>query len=137
MVSGEIKIRVSYKDTDRMGIVYHGNYLTYLEMGRVELLRNLGLSYKDIEDQQKVGMPVLGVQISYLKPIYFDELITVKTTLKNLPSARISFDYEVRNQSSVLAVSARVNLSFISLESFRPVRPPQGLLNILKAYFIS
>ena len=118
-----------------MGIVYHGNYLTYFEMGRIELLRKLGLEYKRIEDEQRICMPVLGAQVSYHKPIFFDELAVLKTYLKKMPSARIAFDYELFNQDKILAVSAHIDLSFISKETFRPVRPPQNLLNTLGVYF--
>ncbi len=91
--SDEIEIRVRYGETDQMGYVYHGNYAQYLEMGRIEWLRKLGISYKKMEEEG-IMLPVLSLTINFKKSAYYDDVINVKTQLQKIPSARIEFDYE-------------------------------------------
>lgn len=135
MISKTVNIRVSYKDTDRMGVVYHGNYPTYFEIGRVAFMRSLGYSYKVMEDELKVCMPVRSLEVKYLKPIYFDERITVNTTLKNLPRAKVRFYYQISNEAGSLAVEGTVDLVFVKVTDFTPVRPPPDLIQCLEPYF--
>src|SRR5258706_16447560 len=97
MYNAEISLRVRYGETDQMGYVYYGNYASYFEVARVETLRNLGFSYKAIEESGII-LPVLSYYIKYIKPAYYDDCLTVKTMIKVIPMARIKFEYETYNQ---------------------------------------
>jgi len=92
--SHEIKTRIRYGETDQMGVVYHANYVQFIEMGRTEWLRTLGISYKEMEEAG-VMLPVISIQINYKKSAYYDDVLTVRTTLKKLPSVKIEFEFEI------------------------------------------
>ncbi|MFT7189421.1 MAG: acyl-CoA thioester hydrolase, partial [Sediminicola sp.] len=94
----QISFRVRYGETDQMGVVYHGNYAQYLEMGRVEWLRSLGFSYKKMEEDG-VMLPVISLQLNFKKSAVYDDLITVVTILKKRPSVKIEFDYKIYNEA--------------------------------------
>ena len=96
MISHLTQFRVRYSETDQMGYVYYGNYAQYFEVGRVEWLRNLGFSYKTMENEG-VMLPVINLQINYLKPAKYDNLLTLRTTLVKKPVVRIEFSYELFN----------------------------------------
>ena len=98
MLTRDFKFRVWYKDTDQMGIVHHSNYICYYEAARSELLRSFGSSYADMEEKDGVMMPILEVHSKYLRPAHYDELITVRISLRELPKARITFEYEIYNE---------------------------------------
>ncbi|MCH7414464.1 acyl-CoA thioesterase [Belliella sp. R4-6] len=134
MFKAETQIRVRYAETDQMGYVYYGNYAMYFEVARVEALRSVGFSYKKMEDEG-VMMPVLEQFTKYLKPGKYDELLTVKTTIKEMPGVRISFDYEVFNESEEMITQGKTILTFLKKDTHRPSRPPQYLLDLLKPYF--
>lgn len=130
----ETKIRVRYGETDQMGIVYYGNYALYYETGRVEALRSLGMTYKEMEEDG-VQMPVLEMHCRYLAPALYDELLTVKTMLREMPGARIVFDFELLNETAQLINRGRVTLAFISEKTKRPTRCPQKLTGLLTPFF--
>ena len=132
LYSHEISLRTRYSETDQMGIVYHANYLQYLEMGRVEWLRSLGVSYKDLEDQGWL-LPVIRAELDFKKPATYDEWLTIKTTLINPPQVRISFQYEIRNEAQELLIQAKTTLAFMEKNSFSPVRCPDFILDRLAA----
>ena len=134
MITGEIKLRVRYSDTDQMGYVYYGRYASFYEVARVELFRSLGFSYKKLEEEG-IGMPVSDMDTKYILPIKYDEQIKINTTIENLPSSRISFKYEVYNQNNELANTAKTTLTFINLTNKKPVRMPAELLDIIKNNF--
>ena len=134
MIKGEIKLRVRYSDTDQMGYVYYGRYASFYEVARVELFRNLGFSYKKLEEEG-VGMPVIDLETKYILPIKYDEEITIKTSIKEIPSSRIIFFYEIYNQDNILSNTAKTTLTFINLSSKRPVRTPKELLEKIKDKF--
>ena len=134
MITGEIKLRVRYSDTDQMGYVYYGRYASFYEVARVELFRSLGFSYKKLEEEG-IGMPVIDMETKYILPIKYDEQIKINTTIENLPSSRISFKYEVYNQNNELANTAKTTLTFINLINKKPVRMPAKLLDIIKSNF--
>ena len=134
MITGEIKLRVRYSDTDQMGYVYYGRYAIFYEIARVELFRSLGFSYKKLEEEG-IGMPVIDMETKYILPIKYDEQIKINTTIENLPSSRISFKYEVYNQNNELANTAKTTLTFINLTNKKPVRMPAELLDIIKNNF--
>ncbi len=127
MLEHEISLRVRYGETDQMGVVYHGNYPQYLEMGRVEWLRSLGISYKSMEENG-CFLPVISLCISYKKPTVYDEQIRVLTRLKKIPTVRIAFDYEIRSESGDLLATAETELAFMDSRTRRPMRCPAYLL---------
>ena len=110
----EIQIRVRYGETDQMGVVYHGNYALYLEMGRIEWLRRLGISYKEMEDNG-IMLPVVSLNINYKKSAGYDDVINVKTQLKNKPTAKIEFEYEITNDKGEVLTTASTVLVFIAV----------------------
>lgn len=123
----EISFRVRYSETDQMGVVYHGNYAQYLEMGRVEWLREFGISYKEMEENG-IMLPVISLQVVYKKPAVYDDLITVRTILKKSPTVKIEFDFEIYNEAQELLAEANVVLVFMDMKRNRPVRCPTDLL---------
>nr|WP_314785460.1 thioesterase family protein [uncultured Capnocytophaga sp.] len=125
-------LRTRYAETDQMGVVYYGNYPQYLELGRVEWLRSIGFTYKAMEEEG-VMMPVVSLQIQYKKPALYDELITIRTKLKELPSTKIEFNYEILNEKGELLSTANTVLVFVDARTFRPVRCPEKVLKLIKA----
>ena len=123
----EISFRVRYGETDQMGVVYHGNYAQYLEMGRVEWLREYGVSYKKMEENG-IMLPVISLEVKYKKPALYDDLITVRTILKKTPAVKIEFDFEIYNETRELLAEANVVLVFMDKKKNRPVRCPADLL---------
>ncbi|MEP3209683.1 MAG: thioesterase family protein [Maribacter sp.] len=126
----EISFRVRYGETDQMGVVYHGNYAQYMEMGRVEWLREMGISYKKMEENG-IMLPVISLHVDYKKPALYDDLITVRTILKKTPAVKIEFDFEIYNEAREILVEATVILAFMDMERNRPVRCPQYLLDTI------
>ena len=124
-------LRTRYAETDQMGVVYYGNYPQYLELGRVEWLRAIGLTYKEME-AEGIMMPVVSLQIQYKKPALYDELITIRTKLKDLPSTKIEFDYEILNEKGELLSMANTILVFVDAKTFRPVRCPEKVLDLIR-----
>ena len=127
----EIKIRVRYGETDQMGFVYHGNYAQYLEMGRIEWLRKLGVSYKKMEEEG-ILLPVLSLDINFKKSAYYDDVINVKTQLKKIPTVRIEFDYEITNKKGEIITTANAVLVFVNLKTKKPMRCPKYILDKLQ-----
>ena len=124
-------LRTRYAETDQMGVVYYGNYPQYLELGRVEWLRAIGLTYKEME-AEGIMMPVVSLQIQYKKPALYDELITIRTKLQDLPSTKIEFDYEILNEKGELLSMANTILVFVDAKTFRPVRCPEKVLDLIR-----
>jgi acyl-CoA thioester hydrolase len=124
MKEHEFNVRVRYSETDQMGVVYHGNYAQYFEMGRVEWLRNLGISYKWMEENG-VMLPVVSLNINYKKPARYDDLLTVKTIFKSQTSVKIEFDYEIYNEKMELLTIASSMLVFVDMKTSRPTVPPE------------
>ncbi len=128
----DYELRTRYAETDQMGVVYYGNYPQYLELGRVEWLRSIGFTYKAMEEEG-VMMPVVSLLIQYKKPALYDELITIRTKLKELPSTKIEFDYEILNEKGELLSTANTVLVFVDAKTFRPMRCPEKVLKLIKA----
>jgi acyl-CoA thioester hydrolase len=126
----KIQIRVRYGETDQMGVVYHGNYPLYLEMGRIEWLRKLGVSYKKMEEEG-VMLPVVALQINYKKSMGYDDLITVKTRLKKRPTVKIEFEYEITNENEEVLTTASTTLVFLNKATNRPMKIPQYILDAI------
>jgi len=131
MKSHETKIRVRYAETDQMGIVYHGNYAQYLEIGRIEWLRSLGVSYKKMEEDG-VMLPVISLSLNYKKSVAYDDVIYVKTQLLKMPTASIEFDFEILNEDKEIMTSANVVLAFINIRTMKPIRCPKYILDKLQ-----
>ena len=130
-ITTKTKYRVTYADTDQMGVVYYGNYGRLLEIGRTEMIRELGLPYKELE-KSGIVMPVFSVESKYRNVLKYDELVTIETTLKALPAVRIEFYYRIFNEEGTLAHEAKVVLVFLDMKTNRPVRVPELLLDVLK-----
>ena len=131
LYSHEIQLRVRYAETDQMGMVYYGNYAQYFEVGRVEWLRKLGVSYKSME-AAGVLLPVISLNVNYKKSARYDDLIKVKTQLVKTPSASIEFNYEIRNEAGEILTLGNTVLVFIDVKKNRPTRCPKYLLDKLK-----
>lgn len=125
------KLRVRYGETDQMGIVYYGNYADYLEQGRTEWLRSLGFSYKFMEENN-VHLPVVNLNIDYKQPALYDDIITVTTTLKEIPKVRIEFYYEIHNQDAKLLATATTTLVFVNSTTNKLRKAPDYLLEKLE-----
>ena len=134
MIKAEIELRVRYSDTDKMGFLYYGRYANLYEVGRVELFRSLGFSYRNLEDEG-TGMPVINMESKFIHPIKYDELVKVKTIIKEIPTSIITFDYEVFNENKVLANIGKTELTFINLQNKKVVRLPKKLEEIINKSF--
>ncbi len=134
MYTFETKLRVRYAETDQMGYVYYGNYASYFEVARVEMLRSIGLSYKGMEESG-IMMPVLELKCKYIKPAFYDDLLTVKVIISEIPKTRILFNYEVTNESGALIHLGETTLVFVNMETKRPCNCPDILLNKIIANF--
>ncbi|MFB2117570.1 acyl-CoA thioesterase [Parapedobacter sp. 2B3] len=135
MYTFETTVRIRYAETDQMGYVYYGNYATFYEVGRVELFRSLGFSYKALEDSG-VMMPVLELHSRFLKPSRYDEEITVRTHLKEKPGVKIRFDYELFNQHGELLNTGSTTLVFVDMKRNKPCMAPADFMAHLAAYFV-
>ena len=129
------QVRVRYAETDQMSVVYYGNYAQYFEVGRVESLRNLGITYKDIE-AMGIMMPVIEMHVKYLRPALYDDLLTIKTTLRELPeNHRIEFYQEVFNEAGKLLTVGRVVLYFLNSSTKEKTSMPDELKSKLEVFF--
>ena len=131
MYKNKTKLRVRYSETDKMGVVYHGNYIQYFEVGRVEYMRNIGVVYAELE-KGGLGMPVVNINIDYLLPVQYDEKLTIETWVESLPTSKIIFHNQAYDASGKLVCKAKVTLVFIN-KDFRPVKSPEVVIKALKA----
>jgi acyl-CoA thioester hydrolase len=136
MLSSETKVRVRYGETDKMSYVYYGNYATYYEVGRVEWLREMGLNYKNMEESG-IMLPVVKFEINYFKPAFYDDLLTIKTIVTELPSSKIKFDYECYNEHAELLNKGHTTLVFVDMKTGKATRAPEYLLEKLRPSFIN
>ena len=120
------ELRVRYGETDQMSYVYYGNYAQYFEMGRVEWLRNFGVSYKSMEENG-IMLPVLNLNVNYLKPAKYDDLLKLKTTLIKKPGVKIEFNFEIFNEENILLTTGYTSLVFIDMKKNKPIRCPEYL----------
>ncbi len=135
MFTSDTQIRVRYAETDQMGVVYHSNYFPYFESARAESIRQLGLTYADME-KMGVIMPVIDVHCRYLRPAKYDDLLTVKTMLKELPvHHKIEFHHEVYNEQNELLAVGKLILYFMEARSMKRTTMPAELLEKLEPYF--
>jgi acyl-CoA thioester hydrolase len=135
MFTHETQVRVRYGETDQMGYLYYGNYALYYEVGRVEMLRSLGLTYREMESSLGIMMPVMSLQMRYVRPALYDELITIRTTLRELPTSTITFYHELFNEKKKLLNGGSVKLCFVEMATNKTVAPPQYMTDKLKDFF--
>ena len=124
------KVRVRYGETDQMGVVYHGNYAQYFELARTEWLRNLGVTYKDME-LQGIKLPVIVLNFNFLKPARYDDIITIEVELVKKPMVKIDFAYIIRNEQNEVLCTGNSTLAFMNAETNKPTACPDYILNKL------
>jgi acyl-CoA thioester hydrolase len=134
MFTFETNIRVRYAETDQMGYVYYGNYATYYEVARVEMLRSLDFSYKELETSG-VMMPVLELKCKYIRPARYDDLLTILVKIEKRPSTRMIFNYEIKNQEGTLINIGETTLVFIDMKTGKVCEIPAVMENLLGKYF--
>ena len=135
MYKHSIEIRVRYGETDRMGYVYYGNYALYYEQARTEALRELGVTYKSLEDNG-ILMPVLDFTIKYIKPAYYDNLLKVTVSIPNLPTAaRMLFKYDCEDFDGNILNIGSTTLVFVDKATNKPTRAPEQLLAVMRKFY--
>ncbi|MFB1039164.1 MAG: acyl-CoA thioester hydrolase [Urechidicola sp.] len=127
MKKSSTKTRVRYSETDQMGVVYHGNYAQFFEIGRTEWLRSLGVTYKDME-MNGIILPVVSLNLIFIKSALYDDILTIHTYLKKEPMVKIEFNYEIKNQLDELICTGSSVLAFIDTKNMKPTRCPDYLL---------
>jgi acyl-CoA thioester hydrolase len=135
MYTSETHVRVRYGETDQMGYVYYGNYAMYYEVGRVESLRQLGLSYKELEEMG-VMMPVLENKSTFLSPALYDDLLKIVTIIRVRPGVKITFEYEIFNGQEKLIHKGETTLAFVQKSNGKPCRPPEVFQKVLAPFFL-
>ena len=136
MITDLFQFRPAYGDVDQMGYVYHANYLKYCHQARNELLRKLDLD-EVILEKNKIILPVISFNINYKKPAHFDEVITIKTTIKEMPNIRFNFEFEIKNEQNILLSKAKSTIVFANSQSRLPKNIPSFIEQILKPKFKS
>jgi len=135
MFSHKTLIRVGYTDTDQMGFLHHSKYVVFCETARIEAMRELGACYKETEDRG-IFMPVISMNFNFIRPAFYDDLLTVKTILREMPRARMKFEYEFYNESGIKTTTAEVTLAFMNNKTRKACLPPDFLLESLNKYFL-
>ena len=130
MKKSSTKTRIRYSETDQMGVVYHGNYAHFFEIGRTEWLRSLGVTYKDME-MNGIILPVISLKCNFIKSALYDDVLTITTFLKKKPMVKIEFDYKIVNQNDELICTGNSVLAFINSKTMKPTRCPDYLLKRL------
>jgi acyl-CoA thioester hydrolase len=134
MYVAETKVRVRYGETDQMGYVYYGNYPLYYEVARTDMIRKLGWPYKKLEESG-IMLPVLSLNVKYIKPAFYDDVLTVKTKVIKLPETRIDFEYEVFNEQNELINIGETTLVFVDMKTMKPTAAPEAFINDIRKYF--
>lgn len=135
MYTHDYQKRVRYGETDQMGYLYYGHYAQYYEIGRVEMLRSLGLTYREMEDLHGVMMPVVSMQMRFVRPARYDELLTIRTRLRELPDRFITFHMEILNEKGKLVNGGQVRLCFVRMNDECTIPAPDFLLQALAPHF--
>ena len=135
MFTSETQVRVRYAETDQMGVVYHSNYFLYFEVARAESIRQLGFTYADME-KMGIIMPVVDVHVKYLRPALYDDLLSIKTYLKEMPlHHKIEFHHEVFNEKQELLCVGKIILYFMEKEGMKKTAMPEQLKKKIEHYF--
>ena len=134
MIISETRIRVYYEDTDKMGVVYYGNYARYYEIGRTEMIRDLGFTYKQMEELN-IMLPARSLKINFLKSAYYDDLLTIRTIVDTIPKVKFPIRTEIYNEKGELINSGEVVLVFYSAVTNRPVSAPKFFIDQMTLLF--
>jgi len=134
MITSVNEIQIRYDEVDKMGYVYHGNYAKYFHISRTELLRKLGLNDKKLEDHNII-LPIIEMNIKYIKPVYYDDIITITTFLLNIPDSRMKFRHEVRNINDDVINEANSTVVFVDMKTRMPMRAPEFIVDKITPYF--
>jgi acyl-CoA thioester hydrolase len=132
MIVHQYQKRVRYGETDQMGYLYYGHYAQYYEIGRVELMRSLGISYKQLETDQKIMMPVVHLESRFIRPAFYDDLLTIQTSILKLPSKFIHFHVEIFNEQKKLLNAGKVKLCFVDIPLAKTIDCPPFLIHIIQ-----
>lgn len=134
MLTTETKIRVRYGETDQMGYVYYGNYPLYYEVARTDMIRKIGWTYSQME---KIGvmMPVVSLNVKYMHPAFYDDELTIKVTVKDFPTTKMHFEYEVFNEKGKLINTGNTTLVFVNMKTGRPTKAPDKFLEKFEKHF--
>ena len=135
MYAFETQIRVRYGETDQMGYLYYGHYAQYFEVGRVETIRSLGLTYKELEEVHGIWLPVVSLEMRYVRPAHYDDLLTVRSEIWELPDEYITFHVEIFNEKKKLVNAGRVRLCFFDSKTKKVVPAPEYFMGKLASYF--
>ena len=135
MYSWDTKLRVRYGETDQMGYLYYGRYAEYFEVGRVETIRSLGLTYKELEETHGIWLPVTSLEMRFVRPAFYDDLLTVHTEIRKLPDEYITFHCDIFNEKKKLVNAGTVRLCFFDAASKKVVPAPELLLEQLRPFF--
>ena len=131
--SNTTKLRVRYGETDQMGYCYYGNYAQYFEVGRVEALREIGMSYRNMEESG-IMLPVSNFEVKYFKPALYDDEIKIITKLVKAEGCRLFFEYEIKNEQEMIISVAKTTLVFVLKTTMKPTSPPQSFIKLLETY---
>lgn len=134
MIVSETKIRVYYQDTDQMGVVYYGNYARYYEIGRTEMIREMGFTYKQMEDL-KILLPARSLKINYYKSAYYDELLTIRTIVDQIPKVKFPIKTEIYNEAGELINSGETVLAFYNAQTNKPSAAPKFFTDEMERIF--
>lgn len=134
MIEQKTQIRVRYAETDQMGVVYHSHYAVYFEVGRADLIRAMGLTYRQMEEQG-VLMPITSLHIDYRRPALYDDLLTVTSAVKEMPSRRLAIESQIHNEAGDLLVKGKVELAFLDKKSSRTVSAPEFFIEMLQNHW--
>lgn len=135
MIEHETRLRVRYSETDQMGYVYYGQYLTYFEVARTELIRSLGMPYSELERVHGVMLPVREARLQYRRPVRYDEEIVMRTRIAEKPERRVIFETRILNAAGELLTEGWVELVFVSATTMRPCRPPDAFLELMSRHW--
>jgi acyl-CoA thioester hydrolase len=135
MYAHDTYLRVRYGETDQMGYLYYGHYAQYYEVGRVETIRSLGLSYKELEEVHGIWLPVVSLDMRFVRPAYYDDLVSIHTEIRRLPDTHIVFHCELYNEKKKLLNAGRVRLCFFDAQSKKVVQAPEFLMEKLRIHF--
>lgn len=129
------KLRVRYGETDQMGYCYYGNYASYFEVGRVEAMRSLGMSYRSLEEAG-IMLPVSHFEVDYLRPALYDDELTITTCITELKGPRLFFEYTIENEQNELVAKAKTTLVFVAKATMRPIAPPESFVNLIQQHYV-
>jgi acyl-CoA thioester hydrolase len=135
MYAFDTQLRVRYGETDQMGYLYYGNYAQYFEVGRVETIRSLGCSYKELEEVHGIWLPVVSMEMRFVRPVYYDELITIHSEIRKLPDEYITFHTDLFNEKGKKVNGGTVRLCFFHAASKKVVPTPDFLMEKLQPFF--